>query len=398
MVELYRRSDPIDLYILRSSLSDSGGLDEIGGVSFLLDLQDYSSSAPNIEKYIRIVRDKSILRRLISSALEMQSNAYRQSSPASDILENAEKMLYRLSIGRTTSEPEHVSDVLARVLEEQVGTDGSDGDAGRRVIATNYYALDEKTTGFHPGELIIVAGRPSMGKTSLLLSMAVNIAGGKDKVPVAFFSLEMSREQCTQNMLCGTAKVPVQILRKRRGISRTYRDTLFEAADRLSDIPIILDDSAMLSPTQLRSRARRLKSSHNIGVVFIDYLQLMQGDRRIENRQQEVAEISRNLKLLSKELKVPIIAGSQISRGAELGKDARPRLSHLRESGAIEQDADVVLMLYRDDYYNENSKEPGITEVIIGKQRNGPTGTIKLQFLSEYTRFENRAIGEAPFE
>ncbi len=388
---LFSSGDPVDQVLLRNKLVTMGVFDEIGGSAFLGELWEYASAAPNLDKYIDIVKQMSVLRSLISATLNIQSSAYRHSEPATEILEQAERAIYQISSGTRTNDPEHVSDILTRVLVEQID-DSNEANAKRRVVFTNYYSLDEMTTGFHPGELIIIAGRPGMGKSSLLLSMAVNIARSQDAPPIAFYSLEMSREQCTSNMLCGLAKVPVEVLRKRRGISREYRDVLMESADLLSEYPIMVDDSASLTPVQLRSRARRLRSQHNIAALFIDYLQLMQGGGRFDSRQAEVAEISRSLKLLAKELGIPIIAGSQISREAAASKDSRPKLHHLRESGAIEQDADVVILMHRDDYGASTvSSAPSLTELILAKQRNGPTGTVKLNFIRQYTRFENCA-------
>ncbi len=387
---LYQRSEGVDFHVVRSWLRDQGLLDSVGGMEFLLSLDDYSAAASNIEKHTSIVRDKALLRRVISAATKVQSEAYKQQRPPAEIIETAEQEIYSISLGSGHTEPSELKDIVAQVLEEQVRTPEELEESGRRIVKTHYFRLDEMTTGFHPGEFVIIAGRPSMGKSSLILSMAAKIAAGPPRVPCAVFSLEMSREQCATNILCGFAKVPVQELRRRQGLAKEYRRRLIDAAGQLEDLPLIIDDSVSLSPAQLRSRARRLKSRYDIGAIFIDYLQLMQGNSRFENRQQEVAEISRGLKLLAKELSIPIIAGSQISREAEAGKDQRPRLSHLRESGAIEQDADVVLLLYRDEYYNrEKTKEPGVAEVIVAKQRNGPTGTIKLAFLKEYTLFEN---------
>ena len=391
MLKLFQKGQSIDLITLRSVLTDQGEIDDIGGLSYLMELSEYGEYAPNISSYIRIVREKSVLRKIISSCISAQAAAYSQARPPKEILEDAERSFYGLSLGSKSDEPALIRDVISTIVASHLMPSKNAFDA---TISTKYYELDQMTTGFHPGELIIIAGRPSMGKTSLMLSMAANIVSGENPKPVAIFSLEMSREQCAGNILCGLARVPVQLLRERRGVPKDKRDILLEASYRLAECPLIIDDSVALSPAQLRSRARRLKKQHNIGAIFVDYLQLMRGDSRADNRQQEVSEISRGLKLLAKELKIPVIAGSQISRGAEASKDNRPKLSHLRESGAIEQDADLVLMLFREDYYNKESAKKGITEIIIGKQRNGPTGSFELRFFGQFTRFENLSSRE----
>ena len=387
MKELNREGKAISQQLVRSKLKSNGVLDDIGGMAFLAELVDYGDNAPNLEAFVEQVMNKALLR--ISACTNLQDGAFKESAEANGLLEDAERRFYDLTQGAQKDEPSHIGDILTDVIDARLHQDEDDSGT----ITTHFYKLDEMTTGLHPGELIIAAGRPSMGKSSFMLSMGANIATSGAKRPVAVFSLEMSREQCSSNILCGLSRIPAQVLRTRNNLSRDHHKKLLDAAAQLSKAEIYIDDSALLTPSQLRSRARRLKKRHNIGIIFIDYLQLMKGDGRYDNRQAEVADISRGLKLLAKELEVPIVAGSQIGRGVEASKDNRPKLSHLRESGAIEQDADVVLMLYREEYYNKKTDKKNLAEIIVGKQRNGPTGSFLLTFLSEYTRFDNYAEG-----
>ena len=391
MVELYQKGTPVDLITLTDHLLNRGRMEELGGTAYLVSLADAIPSAANIEVYARIVRDKATLRRLISFSSEIASKSYRFSGDVEEILDQAEKSIFEITEDKITPQVYPLSEVIKdsfRTIEELY-------DRKERVsgLPTGFTKLDQFTSGLQPSDLIIVAGRPSMGKTAFALDMARN-AATLAEVPVVIFSLEMSRQQLAIRMLCSEARVDAHRLRSGYIGERDW-PRLTHAAGVLSEAPIYIDDSPALSVLQMRAKARRLKADRGLGLVVVDYLQLMSGRSGADRREQEISEISRSLKALAKEIHVPVIALSQLNRKVEDRTDKRPVMADLRESGAIEQDADVILFIYRDEMYDENSKQKGIAEINIGKQRNGPSGVrVNLAFLSQYTRFENLAGGD----
>ena len=361
----------------------------MGGIAALTDLVDSTPSAANIEHYARIVLDKYILRQLIRASTDIAEDAYAASREADAILDAAEQKIFKISESRVSQGFVHIKDVLKerfeeiqRVHETRMSITG---------LASGFIDLDKYTAGFHPSDLVIIAGRPSMGKTSFALNIAQHV-GLMERKPVAIFSLEMSKELLVQRLLCSEAQVDAQKVRSGFTSSKDI-ERLTNAAGLLSEAPIFIDDTPAISTLDMRARARRLKSEHDIALIIIDYLQLARCSERAENRQQEISSISRSLKALAKELSIPVIALSQLSRAVEArGGDRRPMLSDLRESGAIEQDADLVLFLYRPELYDpDDPDKQGKAELIIGKQRNGPTGIVPLVFEKTYTRFHSAA-------
>ena len=385
IVDLYSLNKAVDLITLTEELKKRNSLDEVGGAAYLTELTATVPTAANVQYYAKIVKEKAILRNLINTATQIVSQSYDGQQDANVLLDKAEKQIFEIS----GSQLQGVSVSLKEIIKDSI--EAIEGFYRRKThvtgLATGFDDLDMMTTGLHNGELIVIAGRPSMGKSALATCIA-EYAGVHGQRPVAIFSIEMSKEQLVQRMLCSHARVELQ---KARSGFLTQSDwpKLVTAAGKLAEAPIYIDDSAGLTALELRAKARRLKSRHNIELIILDYLQLMTGAARIENRQQEISEITRSLKTLSKELNLPLIAISQLSRAPEKRENYRPRLSDLRESGAIEQDADVVMLLFREEYYNPKETNKGVTEIIIAKQRNGPVGSQHLLFLSEYTRFEN---------
>jgi replicative DNA helicase len=390
MVEMYQKGTPVDLITLSEYLLSRGHMEVVGGAAYLASLADAIPSAVNIEVYARIVRDKATLRRLISLSAEIAGKSYRFSGDVEEILDQAEKAIFEITEDKITPHVYPLSEVIKdsfRTIEELY-------DRKERIsgVPTGFLNLDQFTSGLQPSDLIIVAGRPSMGKTAFALDIARN-AATQAEIPSVIFSLEMSRQQLATRMLCSEARVDAHKLRSGYIGERDW-PRLTSAAGVLSEAPIFIDDSAAMSVLQMRAKARRLKADRGLGLVVVDYLQLMSGRSGADRREQEISEISRSLKALAKELHVPVIALSQLNRKVEDRTDKRPVMADLRESGAIEQDADVILFIYRDEMYDENSKQKGIAEIIIGKQRNGPSGVrVNLAFLNQYTRFENLAGG-----
>jgi len=393
MVGLTDRSEPVDLVTLKDELSRTSELDEVGGPAYIAALTDGVPRSANIEYYARIVKEKSTLRRLIQSANDVLVRAYDAEEDADDLLDDAERSIFqiaehRLRVGFVPlSELVGSSYQIIEKLQEHKGLVTG--------VPSGFVDLDELTSGFQKSDLVIVAARPSMGKTSFVLNVALHcgIEAGKT---VGVFSLEMSKEQLFIRMLTSEARIDAH--RFRGGfLSDTDYERLAAASARLHDAKVFIDDSPAVGILEMRAKARRLKLEHGLDLLVVDYLQLMQGRGRFDNRQQELASISRALKILAKELDVPIIALSQLSRAPEARGDHRPQLSDLRESGALEQDADVVLFIFREEMYaQEAERKPeveGIAEIIVGKQRNGPTGTTRLAFLKQYTRFENLQAG-----
>ena len=388
ILKLYSDNKAVDILTLIEELKRTEDLERIGGASYVTSLTTVVPTAANVRHYAYIVREKGILRNLISTATNIVSESYDAQGEVEKILDRAERMIFEISSKKVDSNFSPIKEIIKSSIEtidtlyqKKVHITG---------LATGFADFDSLTAGLHPSDLIVFAGRPSMGKSAFITSIAEHV-GIVQKAPIAIFSLEMSKEQLVQRMLCSHARVNAHNVRT-GFLSQSDWPKLTTAAGKLSEAPIFIDDTASISVLELRAKARRLKSQHNIQMVIVDYLQLMQGLRGSENRQQEISEISRSLKALARELRVPLIAVSQLSRAVETRQDHRPQLSDLRESGAIEQDADVVGLLLREEYYNPTEENRGIAEIIIAKQRNGPVGSIKLTFLKEYARFENLAM------
>ena len=385
IVDLYSSNKAVDLVTLTEELKKRGALEEVGGAAYLTELTAAVPTAANVAHYAKIVKEKAILRNLINTATQIVAQSYDGQQDANVLLDKAERLIFDISGSQLQGISVSIKDIVKDSIE------AIEGFYRRKAhvtgLPTGFDDLDMMTAGLHGGELIVIAGRPSMGKSALSACIAEYV-GVQEQKPVAIFSIEMSKEQLVQRMLCSHARVELQ---KARSGFLTQSDwpKLVTAAGRLAEAPIYIDDSAALTALELRAKARRMKSRHNIELIIVDYLQLMTGSTNIENRQQEISEISRSLKALAKELNLPLIAVSQLSRAPEKRETFRPRLSDLRESGAIEQDADVVMLLFREEYYNPKETNKGIAEVIVAKQRNGPVGSQNLIFLSEYTKFEN---------
>jgi len=387
VVSLFDSRKKVDILTVSEALSKKKVLEKIGGSVYLTTLADFVPNSANAVHYARIVKEKGILRSLIESANEIATLVYREQEEVSHILDKAEKLIFEISDRRVEGSYVHIKDIIKDGIEliESLYHKKS------RVtgISTGFKDLDLKTAGLQKGDLIIAAGRPSMGKSAFVTSIA-SYAAVEEKIPVAIFSLEMSKEQLMQRFLCAQAKV--EINRVRTGfLAPSEWPILTNAAGKLSESPIYIDDTPAMSIFEIRSKARRLKAHHNVQLILVDYLQLIRGMRRGDNRQQEISDISQSLKALAKELNIPVIAVSQLSRAVESREGHRPKLSDLRESGAIEQDSDVVILLFREEYYKPTDENQGIADIIIAKQRNGPVGTIKLTFLKEYTKFADMA-------
>ena len=386
--ELSSRNHPIDVVTVSEWLENKNELDGAGGLSYLSALAKNTPSAANIQAYARIVRERSILRQLIRVGNEIGESAFNpEGRDSAQLLDKAEQLVFDIAEqgarGQRSFQP--IKDLLVNVVD-RIDT-LSNLDTPIIGIPTGYSDFDLKTSGLQNSDVIVIAGRPSMGKTALAMNIAEE-AAIKSKVPVAIFSMEMPAEQLVMRMLSSLARVDQHKVRTGR-LDDDDWPRLTSAMNILSEAPLFIDDTPALSPTELRARARRLKREHGLGMIVIDYLQLMHVPVSKENRATEISEISRSLKALAKELKVPVLALSQLNRSLEQRPNKRPVMSDLRESGAIEQDADVIVFIYRDEVYNEDSPDKGIAEIIIGKQRNGPIGTVRLTFLGQYTRFEN---------
>jgi len=384
---LYNANKAVDLITLTDELKKSGILDEVGGPSFLTSLANSVPTAANISHYVAIVKEKSILRMLINRASRIVYMCYESEGNIDEVVDSAERFIFEVSDKKPQSSYLH----LREIVKDSIETIDKLYQKKAHVtgIPTGFIDFDIKTAGLQSSDLIVIAGRPSMGKSAFAIGIA-EYAGVVEKIPLAMFSLEMSKEQLVQRMLCAHAKVDAHKVRTGY-LATSDWPRLTAAAGKLSEAPIFIDDSPAISVMELRAKARRLKAHQDIKLIILDYLQLMRGSSNVENRQQEISEISRCLKALARELHVPIIAISQLSRAVEARTDHRPQLSDLRESGAIEQDADVVVLILREEYYNPSPENQGIAEVIIAKQRNGPVGSLKLAFIKEYTRFENIA-------
>jgi len=382
---LFEKGNGVDLVTLAEELKRKDLLEKIGGVTYLTNLINSVPTAANIEYYVKTIEEKSILRNLINNATKIISMGYEEKEDAKFLLDKAEHLMFEVSQRNLGQAFVPIKEILQDSFEKI--EDLYHRDEYITGIPSGFAEFDDITTGFQPSELIIIAGRPGMGKTAFCMNIAQNAAISKN-TPVAIFSLEMSKSQLVQRMLCSEARVDAHNLRKGR-LAESDWPTLSMAAGRLSSAPIFIDDSAGVTSLEIKAKARRLKAQHNLGLIIIDYMQLMQNSSRAENRQQEISEISRSLKSLARELNVPVIAASQLSRAVEQRNERRPRLSDLRESGAIEQDADLVIFIYREQYYKPKTEKKGLAEIIVSKQRNGPTGTIELTFVKEYAKFEN---------
>lgn len=385
MMQLSDRGEPIDLLTVTNALNSSKLLEEVGGVSYLTELADAVPTAANISYYTKIVEEKSVLRRLIRTATDIVTESFNREDEIEDVLSEAEKNILDVSNRQNANAFKNIKDVLIDVYDNIEQLHQNTGDVTG--IPTGFKDLDHITSGFQRNDLIIVAARPSVGKTAFALNVAQNVAIKTDE-NVAIFSLEMGADQLVSRMLCAEGNIDAQRLRTGNLEAEDWTK-LTMAMGSLSNAGIFIDDSPGIRVNEIRSKCRRLKQEHGLGMILIDYLQLIQGSGASakENRQQEVSEISRSLKGLARELEVPVIALSQLSRGVEQRQDKRPMMSDLRESGSIEQDADIVGFLYRDDYYDKESEKQNIIEIIIAKQRNGPVGTVELAFVKEYNKF-----------
>jgi replicative DNA helicase len=408
---LAERDEPADVLTVPEELRRRGHLDQVGGLAYVNTLAESVPTAAHVEYYARTVSEKSTLRKLIAASSEITAMAHDEQEEVDTIVDQAERLIFAVAQRRVNQGFVPIRPVLLDAMERLETVRAQ--DSRLTGCPTGFTPLDQMTSGLQSGDLVIVAGRPSMGKTSLCLAMAVN-ASIQAETPVAIFSLEMSKEQLAHRMICSEAKVDG--MRLRTGFLRTHTEDdesdwtrLGRAIGRLGDLPIYLDDSSDISVLDMRAKCRRLKSEHGLGMVVIDYLQLIRGHGRQENRNQEISIIARSLKNMARELGVPVVALSQLSRNVERREDKRPMLSDLRESGSIEAEADIVMMLYRSRYYNRDGEDgateppPGQewleeSELIIAKHRNGPVGTIRLGFLRRYARFEDLAEGYEPLE
>ncbi len=383
--ELYRQAAPIDVITVKNKLEEKGVFAQVGGVPFLATLSTAVGSSVNVRHYATIVEEKSVLRRLIRTAAGISQMSYEGKESINSIMDQAEKSIFDIMQKRHSEEFHHIRDVAVDSIERIEEIYRSKGKLTG--VPTGFVDFDAKTAGLQKSDLILLAARPSMGKTAFALNVIQN-AAIRNNVPVAVFSLEMSRDQLVNRMLCSEAMLDAQKLRTGELVDKDWED-LIRAMGPLSQAPIYIDDSPGISPMDVRSKCRRLKVEKGLGLIVIDYLQLMSGNSKTDSRQQEISEISRNLKAIAREMEAPVIALSQLSRACEQRSEHRPMLSDLRESGAIEQDADVVAFLYRDEYYFPETEKKNQAELIIAKQRNGPTGTVDLTWLGQFTKFGN---------
>ena len=389
MVELHEAGRPVDMVTLQDKLKEKDVPAEVSSLEFVRDIITAVPTSANIRHYANIVSEKSILRKMIRLNEEIENLCYSGKESMEFILEDAEKRIFDLVQKRNSGEFVPIRQIVMNALKK---IEAASKTTGRVTgIATGFYDLDFKTSGMQPADLVLIAARPSMGKTAFVLNIAQHVAFRLNET-VAIFSLEMSKEQLVNRMFSLESNVDAQNLRNGT-LSDVEWEKLIESAGVIGKSNLIIDDTAGISISELRSKCRKFKLEHNLKMIIIDYLQLMSGSGRSESRQQEISEISRSLKSLARELNVPVLALSQLSRAVEQRPDKRPMMSDLRESGAIEQDADVIMFIYRDDYYNKDSEKKGISEIIIGKQRNGPIGTVELVWLPEYTKFANKEHG-----
>jgi replicative DNA helicase len=393
MIELSEVNEAIDQVTVSECLRRRNELEQIGGAAYLAKLVAQVPTAANVRHHAKIVQEKALLRNLITVATDIVASGYRDSEKVEDLIDQAERNIFEIAERKMRPSFVPVREIvkssfetIERLYEKKERVTG---------VPTGFTDMDEMTSGLQPSDLIIVAGRPSMGKTALALSMAQYAAIEKREI-VAIFSLEMSKEQLVLRMLCSEARVDAHKLRS-GFLGRTDWPKLTSAAGRLAEAPIYIDDSPAMTVLEMRAKARRLKAERGLGLVIVDYLQLMRGRGGADNREQEISDISRSLKALAKELAIPVIALSQLSRAVETrGGDKKPQLSDLRESGAIEQDADVVMFIFREEVYRQTEENRGIADILLRKQRNGPTGEIQMAFIDRYTRFENLETAHRP--
>ncbi|MDR2899165.1 MAG: replicative DNA helicase [Clostridiales bacterium] len=384
MIDLYVHNIPVDFVTLRSKLDELQLTEQAGGREYLIMLTGYVSTSANILHYIKIIEKMAMRRRLIQAGQDITTGGYDYGKEIDEVVEDAEKAIFNISQNRNTSDFVTLRDALVDSIEEIEKVYKNKGASSG--ISTGFADFDRMTAGLHPSDLVLIAARPSVGKTALALKIAQNVAV-RQGVPTAIFSLEMSSMQLVNRLLCAEAMIDSHKLRTGE-LDPTDWEKIVSAVGPLGDAPLYIDDTPGITTQELRSKCRKLKLEKGLELIVIDYLQLMSGSKRTsESRQQEISEISRNLKAIAREMKAPVIALSQLSRAVESRADHRPMLSDLRESGAIEQDADVVSFLYRDEYYNPDTEKKNIAEVIIAKQRNGPTGTVELMYLNQYTKF-----------
>ncbi len=390
MVALFNEGEPIDTISVIDRLKKNKELETVGGAYYITGLMETVPTVANVEGYAKIVLEKALLRQLILLAHDLSKEAYDDRQSVDEILDSAEQAIFNITQHRLKGGFRHIDPILHETFEK---LDIISSKAGSVIgVPSGLVDLDEKTAGFQPGDLIIIAGRPGMGKTALALSMARNAAVENGEA-VGIFSLEMANHQLAMRLLCAEAKVDSHLVRTGR-LPKAQWKNLSLHVGTLAEAPIYLDDTPAITVLELRAKARRLKAEHNVKMIIVDYLQLMQGPKGVESRQQEISVISRSLKALAKELDIPVVALSQLSRAVENRSDRRPQLSDLRESGAIEQDADVVLFLYRPYLYTQEEEDRGKAQVIIAKQRNGPTGTVEVSFIDRFARFENLSVYE----
>ena len=385
MVELYNEGKAVDLVTLQDRLKEKDVPPEVASLEFVKDILDSVYTSAHIRQYASIVHEKAMLRRLIRNTEGIANACYAGKESMEDIFVDTEKQIFDIIQQNTSGEYVPIKDVVLNALDKIEMASRTKGNVTG--IPTGFIDLDYKTAGFQPSDLILVAARPSMGKTALVLNIAQHMAFRED-VTVAVFSLEMSKEQLVNRLLSLESRVDSQSIRTGNLTDEDW-SKLIEGAGVIGKSHLIIDDTPGISVTELRSKCRKFKMEHNLGIIIIDYLQLMTGSKHSESRQQEISDISRSLKAVARELNVPVVALSQLSRAVEQRPDHRPMLSDLRESGAIEQDADVVMFIYRDDYYNKDTAKPNVAEIIIAKQRNGAIGTIELAWLPQYTKFAN---------
>ncbi len=384
IVDVYDKGQQVDLVVLREELKKRSLLEKVGGVEYLMELEEVVPTIGNVEYYANIVREKAIKRNLIEVAATIQKQSFEESTDTEQLLDASERAIFDITQKKFNTTSTRLNEILKETFSRIENL--HDRQSRLTGVSSGYYDLDDKTCGLQPSELIIFAARPSMGKTSLVLNIVEHV-GVVEKKPVVIFSLEMSAQQVAQNMLCSHARIDAHKLRMGFLDDKQWSDLSYGLGS-LSEAPIFIDDTPGLTVLEVRAKARRLKAQYDIQLVAVDYLQLMESSRG-ENRQQEISIISRGLKSLARELKIPVIAVSQLNRSAESREGHRPRMSDLRESGAIEQDADVIVLLHRDNYYDPD--KDNTAELNIAKQRNGPTGVIKLTFLSHFMRFESLA-------
>jgi len=383
--ELYHSGVPIDMITVKNKLEEKQVFEQIGGLPFLANISTSVGSSANMRHYAVIVEEKSVLRRLIRTANNISQMSYEGKTDVNAIMDTAEKGIFDIMQNRHSDQFHHIRDIAVDSIEKIEDIYRSKGKLTG--VPTGFVDFDQKTAGLQKSDLILLAARPSMGKTAFALNIIQN-AAIRSNVPTAVFSLEMSREQLVNRMLCSEAMLDAQRLRTGELTDSDWAD-LIQAMGPLSQAPIYIDDTPGVTPMEVRSKCRRLKVEKGLGLIVIDYLQLMSGNSRNDSRQQEISEISRSLKAIAREMEAPVIALSQLSRACEQRADHRPMLSDLRESGAIEQDADVVAFLYRDEYYFPDTEKKNQAELIIAKQRNGPTGTVDLTWMGQYTKFGN---------